>query len=179
MDTALIIVGVIAALVVLLLVVAALQPNSYRVERSAEMHAPPDRVFAQLNDFHTWEAWSPWDKIDPNLKRTYSGPESGKGSVYDWEGNKQVGMGRMEITESLPQSKITIKLDFFKPFVAHNTAEFTLEPRGGGTAVTWAMIGQKPFLFKVVCLFMSMDNMVGKDFEKGLANLKGIVEKAG
>jgi hypothetical protein len=179
MDIALIVVGVIVALVVLVLVLAAMQSNTFRVERSADMQAPPDRVFAQINDFHKWTAWSPWEKLDPALNRTYGGPESGKGTTYDWEGNKQVGKGRMEITESLPPSKITIKLDFLKPFEAHNTTEFTFSPRGGGTAVSWAMTGQRPFMFKVMCLFMNMDNMIGKDFEKGLANLKGVVEKAG
>jgi len=143
----------------------------------ATMKAPPEKIFPHINDFHNWLAWSPWEKLDPNLKRTYSGTAEGLGTVYDWEGNKQVGKGRMEITETVPPTKITIKLDFFKPFEAHNKAEFALDKQGELTGVTWAMLGQQPFMFKVMGLFCNLDKMIGKDFEAGLANLKSVVEK--
>jgi Polyketide cyclase / dehydrase and lipid transport len=175
----LIIVGVIVLGIVVLLVYAATQPSAFRVQRSASIQAPPERIFPLINDFRSWAAWSPWEKLDPNLKRTFSGPASGVGSTYEWEGNKKVGQGRMEITESAPSSKISIKLDFIKPFEAHNTADFTLAPNGSSTDITWAMLGQKPFLFKVMSVFMNMDKMIGKDFEAGLANLKAQTEKPG
>jgi Polyketide cyclase / dehydrase and lipid transport len=174
----LIILGVIVLGIVALLIYAATQPGAFRVQRSASIQAPPERVFPHINDFRSWGAWSPWEKLDPNLKRTFSGPASGVGSTYEWEGNKKVGQGRMEITQSAPSSNIAIKLDFIKPFQAHNTAEFTLAPNGGSTDVTWAMLGQKPFLFKVMSVFMNMDKMIGKDFEAGLANLKAISEQS-
>ena len=169
--------GLLVVAVVVLLVIAATRPDAFRIQRSASMKAPPEKIFPHINDFHSWTAWSPWEKLDPNLKRTYSGPDNGKGAVYEWEGIKKVGQGRMEITDASTPSKITIKLDFIKPFEAHNTAEFTLEPEGDSTNVTWAMLGKKPFMFKVMTIFMNMDKMVGKDFEAGLANLKGIAEK--
>jgi len=156
---------------------AALQPDTFRVQRSASMKAPPEKVFAQINDFHNWGPWSPWEKLDLAMKKTHSGAASGKGAIYEWEGNKKVGKGRMEILEAASPSKILIKLDFLKPFEAHNTADFALEGQGDSTNITWGMNGQKPFMFKVMGLFMSMDKMIGKDFEAGLANIKGIVEK--
>jgi carbon monoxide dehydrogenase subunit G len=166
-----------AVIVALLLAYAATRPDSFRVERSASIKAPPEKVFALINDFHHWTQWSPWENIDPGLKRTYSGSANGKGTAYAWEGDNKVGSGRMEIMDTTPPSKITIKLDFLKPFEAHNTAEFTLEGKGDTTNITWAMHGPSPYLAKVIGVFMSMDTMVSKDFEKGLANLKAVAEK--
>jgi uncharacterized protein YndB with AHSA1/START domain len=175
-----VIIGIGIALVVLIaavLIIAATKPDTFRIERSANIKAPPERIFALINDFHNWAAWSPWEKMDPNLKRTFSGTASGTGAIYEWEGNKKVGQGRMEIKESSPSRKITIQLDFLKPFEAHNTAEFTLDPVGDSTDVNWAMYGRQPFMFKVVKLFINMEKLVGRDFEAGLANLKAQTEK--
>jgi uncharacterized protein YndB with AHSA1/START domain len=170
------IVIVVAVLVAALLVFAATKPDIFRVERTASIKAPPEKVFALLNDFQRWEAWSPWEKKDPAMKRTFSVVTSGKGAQYAWEGNKDVGQGRMEIAESAPSSRVAIKLDFVKPFEAHNTVEFTLDPKGEATNVTWAMQGDTPYLAKIIHVFIDMDKMVGKDFEAGLANLKAVAE---
>lgn len=172
-----IVVTVIIVAVAGLLGYAAIQPDNFRVQRSAAIKAPPEKIFGLLNDFHQWGSWSPWEKLDPAMTKTHSGASNGKGAIYEWEGNKQVGKGRMEITEASSPAKLMIKLDFIKPFESHNTAEFTLDRQSDATNVTWAMLGQKPFMFKVMGLFMSMDKMIGKDFETGLANIKGIVEK--
>jgi uncharacterized protein YndB with AHSA1/START domain len=177
LPTLAIIGGVLVALVLILVVLAARKPDAFRVQRATTIQAPPEKVFPLVNDFRAWESWSPWDKIDPNLKRTYAGPASGTGTVYEWRGNKKVGQGRMEIKEAVAPNRVAIQLDFLKPFEAHHRAEFTMTPRGGGTTVTWDMHGRQPFLLKVMTLFMSMDKMVGKDFEKGLANLKALAEK--
>lgn len=150
---------------------AATRPDQFRVQRSKRIDAPPDKVFEKLNDFHNWPAWSPWEELDPDMTRTHSGATSGKGAVYEWKGNKKVGRGRMEITESVPSQKVGIKLDFFEPWEAHNTTAFTLTPSGGGTDVVWSMDGSSPFMMKVMGIFMNMDKMVGKDFEKGLDKL--------
>ncbi len=168
---------VVAVLIAALLVFAATRPDTFRVQRAASIKAPPEKVFALLNDFQRWEAWSPWEKKDPAMKRTFSVVTSGKGAQYAWEGNKDVGQGRMEIADSVPPSKVAIKLDFVKPFEAHNTIEFTLEPKGEATNVTWAMQGDTPYLAKIVHVFLDMDKMVGKDFEAGLANLRAAAEK--
>jgi uncharacterized protein YndB with AHSA1/START domain len=167
-----IIVGAMLALVVVVLIVAATRPDTFRVQRSTPIKAPPERIFALLNDFHQWGSWSPWEKMDPAMTRTHSGAGSGKGAVYAWKGNRKVGEGRMEISDSAPSSKITLKLDFLKPFEAHNTTEFTLAPQGDSTSLTWTMHCPQPFMVKVMGLFMNMDKMIGKDFETGLANLK-------
>jgi hypothetical protein len=159
------------------LIAAAMRPATFRVERSAGITAPPEKIFAFINDFRQWTAWSPWEGIDPALKRTYSGAASGKGAVYAWEGNSKVGSGRMEVLESLPASKITIKLDFFKPFEGHNTAEFTLDRKGDVTMLAWAMFGPSPYMSKVMGLLINMDRMIGGQFETGLAKLKSIAEK--
>ena len=159
------------------LLFAASRPDSFRIERSATIKAPPEKLYAQVNDLKAWTAWSPWERIDPALKRTYSGPQSGKGAAYAWEGNKDVGVGRMEITDAVSASTITIKLDFLKPFEAHNTAEFSFSRQGEATTVTWAMYGPSPYLSKLVGLVFNMDRMVGGQFETGLANLKSITEK--
>jgi len=171
------ILGAFVLLFVVLLVVVATRPDSFRVERSAVMNAPPDRIFPLLDDFRRWADWSPWEKLDPGLKRTHSGAPKGKGAVYAWEGNPKVGSGRMEILESSPASRLLIQLDFLKPFEAHNLAEFTLGAEGASTRVTWAMTGPQALPMKIMSLFMLMDSMVGRDFEKGLANIKDLAER--
>jgi len=168
---------VVGVLIVGVLVLAAMKPDSFRVERSASIKAPPEKIFPLINDFHNWGAWSPWEKMDPTMKRTHSGAPSGKGAVYEWEGNSKVGAGRMEILETTPPSNARIQLDFIKPFEGHNIAEYTLQPQGDGTTVTWAMYGPAPFMSKLMQVFVSMDSMIGKDFEAGLANMKAIAEK--
>ena len=176
MTTIAIIAVVLLVAVAAVLVLAATKPDTFRVERATRIKAPPERIFALLNDFRNWTSWSPWEKMDPALKRSYSGAPSGKGAVYEWEGNKKVGKGRMEILDAAP-SRVAIKLDFLKPFEAHNNVAFTLEPQGDATLVTWAMHGPLPYIGKVMHVFMNMDRMVGKDFETGLANLKAAAER--
>jgi uncharacterized protein YndB with AHSA1/START domain len=170
------------AIAVLLLIavvcgIAAFKPDSFRVQRETDIKAPPEKVFALLNDFRQWGAWSPWDKLDPAMKRTYSGPASGQGARYAWVGNGQAGEGEMAITSSLPPSRVAIDLSFVKPMETRNQVEFTLERRGDAVHVTWAMQGPMPFVSKVLSVFVSMDKMVGGDFEQGLANLKAVAEK--
>ena len=169
---------VVAVIVVVLIVIVALQPSDFRVTRSATMSAPAPAAFAQVNDFHKWEAWNPWGKIDPAMKQTYEGAPAGTGAIYRWIGNKEVGEGRMTIIESHPSDLIRIKLEFFKPFAATNTAEFTFKPEGNQTVVTWSMSGDKNFMAKAIHLFMNMDKMIGGQFDKGLAEMKSIVEGA-
>lgn len=169
--------GIVAALFVGLLIYAATLPDTFRIERSATIEASPATVHTYINDFHRWTAWSPWEKKDPAMQRTHSGAPAGKGAVYAWDGNSDVGQGRMEIVESNEPSSVRIQLDFLKPFEAHNTAEFTLAPAGNGTQVTWAMHGPAPYLSKLMQVFVSMDRMVGPDFEAGLANLKRVAEQ--
>jgi uncharacterized protein YndB with AHSA1/START domain len=159
------------------LVVAANKPDTFRVQRALTIEAPPEKLFPLIDDFHLWGRWSPWEVKDPAMKRTFSGSPSGKGAVYAWDGNKNVGSGRMEILEAAAPSKIVIKLDFFKPFEGHNTAEFTMLPQGDVTNVTWVMHGPAVFISKVMQVFMNLDKMIGKDFETGLANLKRLTEK--
>ncbi|MGH8595682.1 MAG: SRPBCC family protein [Gammaproteobacteria bacterium] len=166
----------LVALVAGLLIYAASRPNSFRVERSTTIQAPPERIFALIDDLHRWTVWSPWEKKDPTLKRTHSGAASGKGARYAWEGNKDVGHGSMEITESVPHSRIALNLDFIKPFEAHNKVEFALEPTGQTTQVIWVIHGPMPFISKLMSVFFSMDKMIGKDFEAGLADLKTAAE---
>ena len=167
----------VMAVIAAILIFAATKPDIFRVQRAASIKAPPEKIFAIFNDFKRWDAWSPWEKKDPAMKRTFGATTDGKGAVYAWEGNKDVGQGRMEIAESVPPSKVTLKLDFLKPFEAHNIVEFTLVPQGDSTNVTWAMQGPTPYFAKIIHVFMDMDSMVGKDFETGLANLKAIAEK--
>lgn len=159
------------ALIAALLVTAATRPDHFRIERDALIPAPPEVVFGLLNDFHEWQRWSPWEGMDPQMQRNYSGADRGVGAVYAWQGNKKVGEGRMEIRESAPATRLVIQLDFFKPFEAHNIAEFTLRPEAAGTRVNWAMHGPSPFISKLMGLVFNFDRMVGKDFERGLANL--------
>jgi uncharacterized protein YndB with AHSA1/START domain len=173
----LVVVGLIVLAIVVVLVAAAMKSDAFRIQRSTTIQAPPEKVFAHINDFRRWIAWSPWEKLDPELKRTFSGKPTGKGSVYEWEGNKKVGQGRMEITEASPPNRINIQLDFLKPFVSHNTTEFALQPQGHATNVTWVMNGRQPYMFKVMTLFLSIDKMIGKDFEAGLADLKAVSEQ--
>lgn len=168
---------VLIILIAGVLAFAATKPDTFRVERSAVVNAPPDRVFALLNDFHNWPAWSPWEKLDPNMKRTHSGSPNGVGAVYNWEGNSDVGKGRMEIVESLHPSHIGVKLDFLEPMEANNKTDFHLTPEGGGTKVVWTMQGQNNFMSKIMQVFMNMDTMIGKDFETGLANMNAAVQK--
>ena len=169
--------AVVVVVVAGILIYAATRPDTFRVQRTATIKAPSDKIFALINDLHAWGAWSPYEKKDPAMKRTFSGAPAGKGAVYEWDGDKNVGKGRMEITDATSPSKIVIKLDFFKPFEGHNTAEFTMEPKGDSTVVTWAMYGPAAFMMKVMGIFMNMDNMIGNDFAVGLANLKAVAEK--
>lgn len=170
---ALVIVLAIAAL----LIFAATRPDTFRVERTARINAPAEKIFPLIDDFHRWSAWSPYEKLDPAMKRTFGGTASGKGATYAWEGNDKAGAGSMQIVESTPASKVAIKLDFIKPFEGHNTAEFKLQPQGEATQVTWAMYGPSPYVAKLMGIFFNMDQMIGKDFEAGLANLKTATEK--
>jgi carbon monoxide dehydrogenase subunit G len=169
--------GSVVLLVAVVLAFAATRPDSFSVRRAASIQAPPEKIFPLINDFSRWSAWSPYEKKDPVMKRSFSGPAAGKGAVYAWEGNGDVGQGRMEIAEAVAPSRVTLKLDFVKPFEAHNKVDFTLEPKGGATEVTWAMDGPMPFISKVITLFVDVDRMVGGDFEAGLANLKAVAEK--
>jgi len=162
---------VLAALVAVFLIVAAFQPDSFRVERSATISAPPAIVFAQVNDLHAWQEFSPWAKLDPEAKNTYEGPRAGPGAAFAWSGNSKIGQGRMTITESRPNELVRMKLDFIKPMESTSTAEFTFKADGDSTLVAWSMSGKNNFIGKVFCLVMNMDKTVGGDFEKGLANL--------
>lgn len=154
----------------------AMQAADFRITRSATFAAPAAAVFAQVNDLHKWEAWSPWAKRDPQMKQTYDGTPAGVGAITAWVGNQEVGEGRMTITESRADEMIRIKLEFFKPFTANNTAEFEFKPEGNQTTVAWSMSGRNNFMAKAVGLFMNMDKMIGGDFEKGLANMKAVIE---
>lgn len=166
----------LVAVIAVLLVVIATRPSTFQIERSATIAAPAEVVFASLNDFHRWSDWSPWEKIDPNMKRTFEGAASGVGAIYGWTGNDEVGEGRMTITESKPAEKIGIKLEFIKPWSATNQTVFTLKPAGDKVSVTWTMSGTNGFMMKAFSMFMNMDEMVGKDFEKGLASLATVAQ---
>jgi carbon monoxide dehydrogenase subunit G len=168
---------IIVAAIAGVLLLATTQPDTFRVQRAASIEAPPEEIFALINDFNRWSAWSPWERKDPAMKRSFGPTTSGTGAVYAWDGNSEVGQGQMQITESVPPSRITIKLDFVRPLEAHNTVEFALEPRGEETNVQWSMQGNTSFPGKIIDVFIDMDDMVGKDFENGLANLKAIAEQ--
>jgi hypothetical protein len=170
------ILAVLVVIIIVFAVIVALQPADFRVARSTLVAAPPPAVFAQVNDFHKWNAWNPWGKIDPSMKQSYEGAPAGPGAVYTWTGNKEVGEGRMTITDSRPSDLIRVKLEFYKPFAATNTAEFSFVPEGNQTRVTWSIFGEKNFMAKAVHLFMSMDKMIGGQFEKGLADMKAAAE---
>ena len=172
-----IILGVVGVVVAAFIILVAMKRPDFRIERSATIAATPQAVFEQVNDFRKWRAWSPWEKRDPLLRRTYEGAPAGRGAVYSWIGNKQVGEGRMTITESRPGELVRIRLEFIKPFAATNTAEFTFQPQGDQTRVTWSMSGTHTFVMRAFCMFMNMDKLVGGDFEKGLAAMKLVAER--
>jgi Polyketide cyclase / dehydrase and lipid transport len=163
-------IGLLVLLAVLLLFIAS-RPAKFRIERSAQMSASSAAVFALLNDFHQWGKWSPWEKLDPAMKKTFSGAESGTGAEYAWVGNNKAGEGRMTMLDSKPHEQLSIKLQFLKPFPATNLTTFKLEPAPGGTTVHWIMEGENGFAGKAFALFMNMDKMLGASFEEGLANL--------
>lgn len=169
-------VAVIVVAVVIVLILAARQPDEFRIQRTATINAPAEKIVAHIDDFHEWSAWSPYEHLDPAMQRTFSGAPTGKGSIYEWNGNSDVGQGRMEILDATAD-KVSIKLDFHKPMEASNIAEFALQPKGDATDVTWAMYGPMPFISKVMCVFFDMDKMIGPDFEKGLAALKTVSEQ--
>lgn len=158
------------------LLFATTRPDSFSVERRISILAPPDKIQPMITDFRRWAEWSPWEKLDPAMKRTFGGPPAGRGATYAWQGNKDVGSGRMEVTSSEP-AKVSIKLDFIEPFAASNTTEFLLSPTSGGTEVRWVMSGPATYVTKLMGIFVSMDKMVGKDFEKGLSQMKAAAEK--
>lgn len=166
----------VVALVGAVLLYAATKPDTFHVQRSISIQAPAEKIFAVLNDFRQSESWSPYEKKDPAIKRVFSGPERGKGAVYQFEGNKEVGKGRLTITDTTPSSKVVMALDMDEPFEGHNTVEYTLAANGGSTDVTWAIHGPQPYIGKVMSLFMDCDKMIGKDFEAGLVNLKALSE---
>jgi hypothetical protein len=170
--------GLAVVAVVVVLILAAMKPSTFVVERSVTINASPEKIAPLINDFHNWDAWSPWAKLDPAMKTTYSGPANGVGSVYEWEGNSKVGKGRMEMRVVQPL-KTSLKLDFLKPFETHNTADFVLQPEGNtATRVTWVMYGPLTFIpGKLMSVFTTMDNVIGDDFQRGLASLKTAAEK--
>jgi uncharacterized protein YndB with AHSA1/START domain len=185
-TTILIIIAIaLAVAIAAALIYASIQPDTFRVIRSTMIAAPPEQIFPLINDLHAQSAWSPFEK-DPNMKRTHSGAPAGKGAIYEWDGNRNVGAGRIAITDSVPPSRVSLALDMSRPFEAHNTVDFVLEPKSSGTntsstqvtctQVTWAMQGRSPFMAKVMSLFINCDKMVGSQFEEGLAKLKALVE---
>jgi carbon monoxide dehydrogenase subunit G len=167
---------IVLLLIVAVLIYAAFRPNYFRLERSTLIKTAPEKIFPLLNDFHAWTAWSPWENIDTDLKRTYAGAPAGVGAIYSWEG-KKTGQGRMEMTESNAGKNISLKLDFIKPFKASNITDFALTPQDGGTRLNWAMHGPLGLMQRVMHIFFNMEKMVGPDFEKGLASLKALAEK--
>jgi hypothetical protein len=177
LEIIIIVAVVLAIAVAIVLVLAATKSNSFSVQRAIAVRAAPAKIFPLINDFHQWQSWSPYENKDPAMKRSFSGAADGKGAVYGWEGNKNVGSGRMEILDSSVPSKIVIKLDFFTPFEGPTTAEFTLLPQADVTNVTWAMHGPASFMSKLMQVFINLDHMIGKDFEIGLVNLKRLTEQ--
>jgi uncharacterized protein YndB with AHSA1/START domain len=164
-------------LIVVILIYAAIKPSNFLIQRSMTIKASPNKLFPLINDLHKMQTWSAWETVDPTMKRSYGGEASGKGAKYAWEGNKEIGQGSMEITESTSPSKVALRLDFIKPFEGHSTVEFTLEPKGDNTVVTQTMQGTNAYIAKLMCLlFFNQDKMIGGKFEQGLANLKAIVE---
>ena len=168
----------VAVIVVGILAYAAFQPDTFTISRSVTIKASPEKIYPYMSDFHKGDLWSPYEKKDPAMKRTFSGPESGKGATYDFDGNKEVGKGRLEIIEAEPPSKVVLTLDMIEPMKGHNTVEYTLVPKGDRTEVTWSMHGKNSYLGKIISTFVNIDKMVGKDFQTGLANLKTLVEKS-
>jgi carbon monoxide dehydrogenase subunit G len=172
-----IVVIAVVVLVAAVLIRAAAKSGAFEIQRATTVEAAPEKIFPLINDFQNWSTWSPYEKKDPAMKRTFSGAAIGKGAIYEWDGNAQVGKGRIEITDTAAPSRVTIKLDMLKPMEGHNVVNFTLEPRGAATRVTWTMRGACAYPAKVLGLFFNMDKMVGGDFETGLANLKALAEK--
>ncbi len=168
--------AIFAVVVVAILVVAATKPATFHVERSTTIAATPDKISPLVDDFHNWDQWSPWAHLDPNMQVSYSGAAAGAGAVYEWQGNKKVGKGRMEILTAEPTAT-SIQLDFLSPFESHNRSKFVLQPQGNVTRVTWTMDGPNTFMSKLMSVFVSMDKMIGKDFEAGLGNLKSVAER--
>lgn len=166
---------VIAVALISFLIYASTRPDTFRYARTTTINARPEAIFPLINNYNNWPQWSPYEHRDPNMKRTFEGPIAGVGAIYKWNGNKNVGSGRMETIDTAP-NRITVKLDFYAPFKANNIAEFTLEPRGAGTEVTWAMRGPVPLIGKVMGLLIDCDKMCGKDFEAGLASMKAVAE---
>jgi hypothetical protein len=172
------IIGIVVALLVGgVLIAAAMRPDSFRVQRSADIKAAPEKIFPLINDLRRFNTWNPFEKKDPNLKRSYTGPENGKGAAYSFEGNGDVGKGTLEILDSAPASKVTMALHMREPFQVDNKVDFILQAKGDATEVTWAMQGAVPYFAKIIHLFIDMDRMVGTEFEAGLASLKAIAEK--
>ena len=163
--------------IAVVLILAAMKPDTFQVQRSAAINAPPEKIFALINDFKAWTAWSPYETRDPGMKRSYGASTSGKGATYAWEGDGNVGAGNMEIIEASPSSKVTLNLNMVKPIQAHNVVDFTLVPQGESTMVTWTMRGSVPYFAKIIHVFLDMDRMVGGDFETGLKNLKAAAER--
>ncbi len=169
--------AVVAIALVAVLVVAATKPDMFKVQRAVSIKAPPEKIFPLISDLRGFATWSPYEEKDPGMTRTHTGAASGKGAAYEWDGNKQIGKGRLEIADASSPSKVTMKLDFVRPFECHNVVDFTLERKGGSTIVTWAMHGSLPYVAKIMHVIFNMDRMVGKDFESGLANLKALTER--
>jgi uncharacterized protein YndB with AHSA1/START domain len=166
----------LACLIVVLLGVVAMQPDDFKVVRSATIAAPASKVFAMANDFHKWEDWSPWAKLDPEAKNTFEGPDSGKGAMFSWDGNDKVGAGKMTILESRPDELIRINLEFFRPMQDSSITEFAFKPEGAKTQITWSMSGHHTFVSKGICMFMNMDKVIGESFEKGLSKMRELAE---
>jgi uncharacterized protein YndB with AHSA1/START domain len=169
--------AVLAAAVAVILVLAALKPNTFRVERKVLIKAAPEKIFPWLEDPKRTTEWSPWEKKDPAMKKIFSGPSKGVGAAYAWDGNREIGAGRLELTEVVAPKKVVMNLDFIRPMEGHNVAEYTVAPVDGGSEVTWTIAGPMPFISKIMCVFMNMDKMIGKEFESGLAELKTLAEK--
>jgi hypothetical protein len=170
------IVAILVLAVIAILILVAVKPATYHVERSTTIAATPEKISPLIDDFHNWNEWSPWAKLDPNMHVSYSGASAGQGAVYEWEGNSKVGKGRMEILAADP-TLTSIKLDFVSPFASHNRTNFVLQPQGSTTRVTWMMDGPNTFASKLMSLFVSMDKMIGKDFDAGLGQLKSAAER--
>ena len=168
----------VAALIALFLIVVALQPSEFKVERTATIPAPAATVFEQVNDFHKWEAWSPWAKLDPKAKVAFEGPPSGTGTAMSWSGNSEVGEGKMTLTESRPDELVKIKVDFVKPFEGTSTSQFAFKPDGDQTAVTWTMEGHHNFIAKAMCLVLNGKKMMADTMDEGLANMSRAVKTA-
>lgn len=172
------VVGVVVAAIAALFGTASRRPDTFGVSRSTAVGASPEQIFPLINDFHQWVRWSPFDKLDPAMTKTFSGPDQGVGAGYSWVGNRKAGAGSMKIIGSVPSSSVSIAMEFLKPFKSHSTVNFTMEPVGADTSVTWAMVGKSHIMSKVMGVFVSMDRLIGKDFAEGLANLKREAESA-